>query len=129
MFRLTSAALRCFLLALVAAAVLPGSASAQAVTGTMSGTVVDPQGRVIPGATVTVISEATKDPRDAVTDARGEFQVTNLQPGLYTVKISLSGFRTLERKNIVLSAGERLAVPDLALELGSVGETITVASI
>ena len=51
MFRLTSAALRCFLLALVAAAVLPGSASAQAVTGTMSGTVVDPQGRVIPGAT------------------------------------------------------------------------------
>jgi hypothetical protein len=94
----------------------------------MAGTVVDPQGRVIPGATVTVTSEATKDARDAVTDARGDFQVTNLQPGQYTARISLSGFRTLERKNIVLSAGERLAVPDLALELGSVGETVTVAA-
>src|SRR6185295_4300575 len=57
-----------------------------------------------------------------------DFQVTNLQPGQYTLKISLSGFRTLERKNIVLSAGERLAVPGLSLELGSVGETVTVAA-
>jgi hypothetical protein len=120
--------LGCFHAALVVLVLVPGSASAQSVTGTMSGTVVDPQGRVIPGAMVTVVSEATNDARDAVTDARGDFQVTNLQPGRYTLKISLAGFRTLERTNIVLSAGERLAVANLALDLGSVGETVTVAA-
>ena len=49
------------------------SLSAQAVTGTISGTVADPQGQVIPGATVTVINEATNDARVAVSDARGRF--------------------------------------------------------
>src|SRR5258708_19191063 len=49
-----------------------------------------------------------------------------MQPGQYTLKISLESFRPLERKNIVLSAGERLAVSNLALEVGSVGETLTV---
>ena len=44
------------------------------------------------------------------------------------VRIALQSFRTLERKNIVLSAGERLAVPNLTLEVGSVGETVTVES-
>jgi hypothetical protein len=125
---LRSGAGRCFQMALVAAVLLSGPVFAQTVTGTISGTVVDPQGQVIPGATVTVVSEATNDARTTVTDARGDFQVTSLQPGQYTVKISLAGFRTLERRNIVLSAGERLAVANLTLELGSVGETITVAA-
>ncbi len=128
MVRLTSGMLRCFFAVVVSSVLLAGSAFAQSSTGTMAGTVVDPQGRVIPGATVTIVSEATNDARDSVTDDRGDFQVTNLQPGRYTLKISLSGFRTLERKNIVLSAGERLAVPGLGLELGSVGETVTVAA-
>ena len=128
MSRLWSGAFGCFHAALVALVLLPGIASAQSVTGTLSGTVVDPQGQVVPGATVTVVSEATRDARNSVTDARGDFQVTNLQPGQYTLKISLSGFRTLERKNIVLSAGERVAVASLTLELGSVGETVTVAA-
>jgi carboxypeptidase family protein/TonB-dependent receptor-like protein len=126
MSRLRSGSLRCLLTAVVVAVLLPRSATAQAVTGTISGTVVDPQGQVIPGATVTVTNEANNDARLAVTDVRGDFQVTNLQPGHYTVRIALESFRTLERKNIVLSAGERLAVPDLKLEVGSIGETVTV---
>ena len=126
MSRLRSGSLRCLLAAVVAVVLLPRSATGQAVTGTISGTVVDPQGQVIPGATVTVTNEANNDARVAVTDVRGDFQVTNLQPGQYTVRIALESFRTLERKNIVLSAGERLAVPNLALEVGSVGETVTV---
>jgi hypothetical protein len=116
----------CLLAAVVVAVLLPRPATGQAVTGTIAGTVVDPQGQVIPGATVTVTNEANNDARLAVTDVRGDFQVTNLQPGQYTVRIALESFRTLERKNIVLSAGERLAVPNLALEVGSVGETVTV---
>ena len=101
-------------------------ASAQAVTGTISGTVVDPQGQIVPGATVTVINEPTSDSRVVVTDDRGNFQVTNLQPSTYTVRVSMESFRTFERKNIVLSAAERLSVGTLALEIGSVGETVTV---
>jgi hypothetical protein len=112
----------------VAAVLLSGPAFAQAVTGTMSGTVVDPQGQVVPGATVTVVNEATTDTREAVSDAQGNFLISNLQPGQYTLRIVLQSFRTLERKNIVLSAGERLAVSNLTLEIGSVGETVTVES-
>jgi len=55
--------------ALVAAVLLSGSASAQTVTGTISGTVADQQGQVIPGATVTIVNEATNDNRVVVSDA------------------------------------------------------------
>ena len=108
------------------AAVWPRLVAAQAVTGTISGTITDAQGQVIPGATVTVIAEATTESRDVVSDARGDFQATNLQPGKYTVRVALQSFRTLERKNIVLSAGERIAVGNLVLEVGGLGETIVV---
>src|SRR5688500_8916933 len=128
MSRLRSGALGRFRVALVAAILLPAAVIAQTVTGTISGTVVDQQGQVVPGATVTVVNEATSDARVAVTDAQGNFLVSNLQPGQYTVRVVLQSFRTLERTNIVLSAGERLAVPNLTLEIGSVGETITVES-
>ncbi|MDQ3348660.1 MAG: carboxypeptidase regulatory-like domain-containing protein [Acidobacteriota bacterium] len=110
----------------IVALLLPHLVSAQAVTGTISGTVADPQGQVIPGATITVISEANNDSRVAVSDDKGDFQVTNLQPGMYTVRVALESFRTLERKNVVLSAAERLSVGTLALEVGGIGETVVV---
>jgi hypothetical protein len=112
--------------AVVTAVLVPRPVFAQSVAGTISGTVVDPQGGVVPGATVTVINEPTNDTRVVVTDTHGNFQVTNLQPSQYTVRVSLEGFRTLERKKIVLSAGERLAVPSLTLDVGNLGETVTV---
>ena len=105
---------------------VPCQSAAQAVTGTISGTVADPQGQVIPGATVTVINEATNEPRVTVSDGSGDFQVTNLQPGQYTIRVELQSFRTLERKNVVLSAGERLSVGTLTLAIGSLGETVVV---
>ena len=74
----------CLLLVSLMLAVIPQQdARAQAVTGVISGTVIDPQGSVVPGATATVINESTSDTRVAVTDARGDFQITNLQPGAY----------------------------------------------
>jgi hypothetical protein len=114
------------LAAVVAALVLPRAASAQTVTGTISGTVVDQQTQVIPGATITVVNEATNDTRVTVTDGTGSFQVTNLQPGSYTVRVEMPSLRTLERKNVVLSAAERLSVGTLALDIGSLGETVVV---
>ena len=104
----------------------PRPAEAQAVAGTISGTVVDQQGQIIPGATLTIVNEATNDTRLSVSDERGNFQITNLQPNSYTVRIEMQGFRTHERKNVVLSAGERLSVGTVALQVGGLGETVTV---
>ena len=117
-----------FTLAVAATTVilLPGSAAAQAVSGIISGNVADSQGQVIPGATLTIVSEATNDARVTVSDGNGGFQVTNLQPGSYTVRVEMPSFRTLERKNVVLSAGERLSVGTLTLDIGSLGETVVV---
>ena len=116
----------CLLLVLFTGVTAAPGAAGQAVTGTISGTVLDPQGSVVPGATATIIHEATSDSRPTVTDARGDFQVTNLQPGQYTVRIELASFRTYERKNVVLSAAERLSIGTITLEVGSLGETVTV---
>ena len=113
-------------LALLAALLTVHPALGQTVTGTISGTVVDPQKSVVPGATITIVNEATSDTRVGVTDEQGNFQVTNLQPGTYTARIELTSFRSFERKNIVLSAGERLSIGTLPLEVGSLGETVTV---
>ena len=126
MSRLRSGTGSVLLAAALVAVLLPRSASAQAVSGTISGTIVDQQGQVIPGATITVVNEATNDNRVAVSDTAGNFQVTNLMPGAYTVRVTMDSFRALERKNIVLSAAERLSVGSLTLEVGSVGETVTV---
>ena len=114
------------LLLVSGAGLLPRAVFAQTVTGTISGTITDAQNQVIPGATVSVIAEATSESRETVSDSKGDFQVTNLRPGRYTVKVALQSFRTLERKNIVLSAGERLAVGTLVLEVGGIGETVVV---
>jgi len=72
MSRLRSGLLRCLLAAVVAVVLLPRSAAAQAATGTISGTVLDQQGQVIPGATVTVTNEATNEARVTVSDVTFE---------------------------------------------------------
>ena len=113
---------------LATSTLLAPSLRAQAVTGTISGTIVDAQAQVIPGATVSIINEATSDTRVVVSDERGNFQVTNLQPGTYTVRVELANFRTFERRNVVLSAAERLSIGNVPLEVGSIGETVTVES-
>ena len=59
-----------------AIACLPSTAAAQNVTGTLAGTIVDEQGSLIPGASITVINELTADSRATVSDDQGNFQVT-----------------------------------------------------
>ena len=112
--------------ALLAAVLAAGPAAAQTVTGVIAGTVVDPQKSVVPGATVTITNEATSDARVAVTDDQGNFQVTSLQPARYTVRVELANFRTYERKSVVLSSSERVSVGTITLEVGGLGETVTV---
>ena len=111
---------------LALAAALPRGVRAQAVTGTISGTIVDQQAQIVPGATLTIINQANNDMRVGVSDERGNFLISNLQPNAYTIRVEMQSFRTLERKNVVLSAGERLSVGTLVLEVGGLGETVVV---
>ena len=105
-----------------------GVAMAQTVTGTISGTVVDASDSAVAGANVTVINAKTGDRRVVTTNESGSFSVPALQPDVYIIKIEHTGFRALERQNVVLSANENLALGRLALEVGQVTEVVTTVA-
>src|SRR6266571_1895157 len=96
-------------------------------TATVAGTVKDAQGGVIPGATVTLLSEARGTSLDAVTNAHGDFVFSNVIGDTYTVKVSMGGFKTSERKAVAVSPGDRVVVGTLTLEVGTLNETVLVA--
>ncbi len=91
----------------------------------MVGVVEDPSGGTIPNADVTVINKATSQTHTTKTDQGGRYQIADLQPGVYDLKIGVSGFRTETRQDIDVSANTVSRV-DLKLEVGSVGEQVTV---
>jgi Carboxypeptidase regulatory-like domain/TonB-dependent Receptor Plug Domain len=97
-------------------------------TGTLAGTVVDNQNQVIPGATVLLINERTADSRSTTSGPRGQFAFQAVPPGSYTVKIELTGFRTLERRNNVLNANGRLDLGALRLDVGTLSEVVSVVA-
>ena len=97
-------------------------------TGVVMGTIIDSSGQVVPGATVTLVSERTLDARTLPSDARGEFAFRAVTPGSYTIKVELSGFRAIEQRNNVLNASGQLDVGRLTLEVGTLSETVIVAS-
>jgi hypothetical protein len=117
--------LRAVLFAAVVSTHVP--AWAQITTGSIAGTVKDGQGGVIPGATVTLVNEA-QGTRSApvVTNDRGDFVFANVSSGTYTIEVEVSSFKTLNRSGISLSAGERLSIGTLTLELGGTAEVVTV---
>lgn len=114
------------LLMSLAVAVLCTSASAQGLTGQISGTLHDPNGGVVPGAKVEVINQETAQVRIATSDSEGNFVVTQLLPGAYSIAVTASGFKKFEKKNIQLTANERIDVHSLELEVGDVSQTVTV---
>jgi hypothetical protein len=115
--------------AVVAFATLAGPASAQITTGTVTGTVHDAQGGVVPGATVTLISE-TKQTKTApvVTNEAGDYVFPNVTPDVYTVEVTMDGFKTLRRAGVQVSGGDRVAVGNQTLEVGGASETVNVTA-
>src|SRR5918912_1495948 len=82
----------------------------QATTATLSGTVTDPQGAVVPGATITIKDTDTGQQRQAQTNESGYYRVTNLPPGNYEVRIERQGFRPEVRSGVKLTVGEDAAL-------------------
>ena len=90
---------------------------------------MDDSNKVVPGADVTLINEATRAERQSVTNEVGDFLFAGLVPGPYTVKVHLQGFREiLQAGNIVLGNG-RTAVGRLKLQLGELTEVISVTAV
>ena len=102
-------------------------ASAQTITGEISGTVTDPSGAVVPGATVELIREGTSATRTGTTNQSGIFVFPALPPGTYTLKVNAAGFRSFEQTGIVLTANERVSVGQIELQVGGTAETVTVS--
>lgn len=100
---------------------------AQRDLATLVGTVTDPSGGVVAGATVTVTEVATGQVYTLTTGNTGDFVRPALKPGTYSVVVRAPGFKTAEQKDILLRAGERTGV-DMALVVGDVGQTVEVAS-
>ena len=113
--------MRTKLLVLLAAAVLliPSLSTAQiGQTGTLTGTVADQSGAVLPGVTVTATGESViGGARTTVTDENGIYRFPALPPGTYTVSAELSGFKPFSQENVRLQLGQTLTV-DPKLEVG-----------
>ena len=114
----------------IAALLAVGAASratAQITTGMISGTVEDAQGGRIPGATVTLISES-RGTRSApvITDTDGGYVLANVSPDRYTIEVAMDGFKTVQRKGVDVSSGDRVSIPAMMIDIGGRTETVSV---
>jgi Carboxypeptidase regulatory-like domain/TonB-dependent Receptor Plug Domain len=115
---------QCCLLVCFALAI---TATGFAQSGSIQGSVVDPQGNVIANAKVVVIDESKGIViRETQTDQSGSFQALPLLRGTYTLKVEVTGFRALERKGLVLDALQILNLGELKLEVGDITNTVVV---
>jgi len=95
------------------------------VTSTLTGTVVDSSGAVIPGASIIVKRADTGVSTESVSNAEGQFTIPALNAGTYTVTASLSGFKTVTVNNVVVNAGVPAGVK-VTMEVGGIEEQVVV---
>src|SRR5512140_2639937 len=91
---------------------------AQAGLGSITGTVVDPSGAVVPGASVRLLEVSTQGARAISTNEAGLFTLPSVVPGKYTITITASGFKEKKLENIGLNAFQQISLGQLALEVG-----------
>ena len=101
--------------------------NAQATTGSLSGTVTDPAGAVVAGATVLARNNSTGDQRTVTTNDNGVFTISQLSPPSYTVTITASGFKKSIAPDVKVNVGLDASL-NLALEVGGADAVVTVTS-
>ena len=106
---------------------LPARTTAQMVSG-ITGTVTDQSGAVVPDAKVTATNDATNVQSTTVTSPVGVYEIIDLVPGTYTVKIEKQGFEVAIVRNVVVEAGGKRSTADAVLKTGAASETIEVTS-
>ena len=100
---------------------------AQQQTGSIKGTIVDPEGNFLPGVTVTVASEALMKTMSYVSTETGSFRFPALPPGKYVIKAELQGFKTITRGDIIVRVGMIVSV-EIPMEMSVLKEEITVTA-
>ena len=115
------------LLAVTLGLLFPAASRAQVAGGTISGTVSDSSGRVIPSAQISITNVDTRVSRTAATNEDGFYTAPNLLPGNYELRFSAPGFKTEVRSRIALTVGAA-AVLDLTMQVGTAVETLQVTS-
>jgi hypothetical protein len=117
--------LRRSLVLLVVCLLVSLPAVAQSPNGTINGLVLDPSGRVIAEADITIVNDSTGVQYFGKTNAEGIYVVRNLPPGPYRLQVSKIGFKTLIKPDIVLNVQDAVAI-NFTLPIGAVSETVTV---
>ena len=102
------------------------SAVAQETTAGLQGSVKDPSGAVVSGATVEVTSPSLIGKKTVTTDSGGYYRFANLPPGTYTLTVTAPNFRSTKQEGIVLQVGH-LPTLDVALQVGTTSETVEVS--
>ncbi len=117
-----------YMLVLVLLASFISSASAQSVSGQVSGAVTDSAGGVVQGATVELTSDLTKQVRQYTTDSSGIFLFPNLVPGSYSLHVEQAGFKAYNQTGITVAGQEKVALSAIKLEIGSVSTSVDVTA-
>ena len=118
----------CLFMLAVATMLLTPALHGQAVTATMSGSVTDPKGAVVQGATVTLTDERTHSERTTVTTKDGTFSLPDVVPSTYTVKAVAQGFAPKALSGLDIHIGDQVRLPNITLAIGSTTDTVTVTS-
>jgi Carboxypeptidase regulatory-like domain/TonB dependent receptor len=100
-------------------------ASAQ-FASSLEGTITDQSGAIVPGATVTITNEATGATQSVATTTAGYYRIPALPGSLYTIKVSLAGFKTVVQEHIRLEAAQTQTI-NIVLEVGQTAEEVTVS--
>jgi hypothetical protein len=100
-------------------------AQAQKFTGTITGTVTDPSGAVVPAATVSLENQATAAGRTTTTNNQGSYTFPEMSPGTYSVTVNKSGFKRTSLRNVELHVSD-ITTLNVQLELGSADQQVTV---
>jgi hypothetical protein len=101
---------------------------AQNASGTLTGTVADPSGAVVPGASITMKNEQSGDERKTVANNDGFFSINAVQPGDYTVIIKAQGFEVYQTTGVHFDVGDKRNLSNIALKVGAPTETVTVSA-
>ncbi len=104
-----------------------GNIKAQTITATLSGTVFDPNGAIVQGATVTVTSNETGLSKNVVSNADGRYTITFLQPGTYNIKVEKQGFAETTTPNIKLETGQSASL-NLTLQVTAGQVAVDISS-
>ena len=114
-----------FLAGILVTLFIPVVALAQVQTGVLSVKAADAQGAVIPGASVTVTSPVLPSALTGTTDTSGVYQIPGLTPGTYTIKVSLQGFQTFVREDVIVLQNQTVSI-DAPMKVGTMSEEVTV---